>query len=337
MDTTTPPGSTVDGQPPGARPGSSPPAPSRPWQSPAFRGWAALIIVYVFWGGTYLGIRVGVETIPPLLLAGVRYLIAGLILFPIAIRGGSSEQRAADRPNRATWVACAIVGLLLLLGGNGLVTVGERTVPSGFASLLVATVPLWLLVMDAVLTRTWIGWLPAAGLVAGLVGVALLAGLGDHTSASGASGTGIAIILFASVSWAAGTILTSRLKGLPQRPFVSTAMQMIIGGAVMTALAAATGELGSFHLSQVSVRSWLALAYLIVPGSILALSAYGIAVRSSLPTSTVATYAYVNPVVAVILGTTILSEKLTPMMLLGGAFIIAAVALIVWRRGSPAH
>jgi drug/metabolite transporter (DMT)-like permease len=337
MDTTTPPGSTVDGQPPGPRPDVAQPAASRPWQSPAFRGWAALVVVYVFWGGTYLGIRVGVETIPPLLLAGVRYLIAGLILFPIAIRGGTPQERAADRPSRASWVACAIVGLLLLLGGNGLVTVGERTVPSGFASLLVATVPLWLLVMDAVLRRTWIGWLPLTGLVAGLVGVALLAGLGDHTSASGASGAGIAIILFASVSWAAGTILTGRLKGLPQRPFVSTAMQMIIGGAVMTALAAATGEFSSFHLSQVSTRSWLALAYLIVPGSILALSAYGIAVRSSLPTSTVATYAYVNPVVAVILGTTILSEKLTPMMLLGGAFIIAAVALIVWRRGSPGH
>jgi drug/metabolite transporter (DMT)-like permease len=337
MDTTTPPGSTVGGQQPGPRPDLAQPAASRPWQSPGFRGWAALVVVYVFWGGTYLGIRVGVETIPPLLLAGVRYLIAGLILFPIAIRGGTPQERAADHPSRASWVACAIVGLLLLLGGNGLVTVGERTVPSGFASLLVATVPLWLLVMDAVLSRTWIGWLPLTGLVAGLVGVALLAGLGDHTSASGASGTGIAIILFASVSWAAGTILTGRLKGLPQRPFVSTAMQMIIGGAVMTALAAATGEFSSFHLSQVSVRSWLALAYLIVPGSILALSAYGIAVRSSLPTSTVATYAYVNPVVAVILGTTILSEKLTPMMLLGGAFIIAAVALIVWRRGSPAH
>ena len=337
MDTTTPPGSTVDGQQPGPRPDPAPPAASRPWQSPAFRGWAALVVVYVFWGGTYLGIRVGVETIPPLLLAGVRYLIAGLILFPIAIRGGTPQERAADRPARANWVACAIVGLLLLLGGNGLVTVGERTVPSGFASLLVATVPLWLLVMDAVLSRTWIGWLPLTGLVAGLVGVALLAGLGDHTSASGASTGGIAIILFASVCWAVGTILTSRLKALPQRPFVSTAMQMIIGGAVMTALAAATGEFGSFHLSQVSARSWLALAYLIVPGSILALSAYGIAVRSSLPTSTVATYAYVNPVVAVILGTTILSEKLTPMMLLGGAFIIAAVALIVWRRGSPAH
>src|ERR1700748_315375 len=104
--------------------------------------------------------RGGGETSPPLLLAGVRYLIAGLILFPIAVRGGSPEQRAADRPTRAAWLACGIVGILLLLGGNGLVTVGERSFPSGFASLLVATVPLWLLMMDATLTRKWIGWGP---------------------------------------------------------------------------------------------------------------------------------------------------------------------------------
>ena len=128
-----------------------------PARRPALGGWAALLVVYVVWGSTYLAIRVGVETIPPLLLAGARYLIAGLILFPFAIRSGSAAIRAADRPSRANWLACAAVGILLLLGGNGLVSVGERTVPSGFASLLVATVPLWLLVLDAVLHRRWIG------------------------------------------------------------------------------------------------------------------------------------------------------------------------------------
>ena len=148
-------------------------APARP----SLGGWAALLVVYVVWGSTYLAIRVGVETIPPLLLAGARYLIAGLILFPFAIRSGSAAIRAADRPSRANWLACAVVGILLLLGGNGLVSVGERTVPSGFASLLVATVPLWLLVLDAVLSRRRIGWLPLAGLIVGLAGVALLAGL----------------------------------------------------------------------------------------------------------------------------------------------------------------
>ncbi|MBV9796066.1 MAG: EamA family transporter [Actinobacteria bacterium] len=331
MDATTSPETTAPDQSPAPEPG-----PARPWQSKSFLGWAALIVVYVFWGGTYLGIRVGVETIPPFLLAGARYLIAGLILFPIALRGGGPQLRADDRPRWPAWLACGVIGLLLLLGGNGLVTVGERSVPSGFASLLVATVPLWLLVMDAVLTRRWIGWLPLTGLAAGLAGVALLAGLGDGASATGASGRGIAIILFAAVSWAVGTILSTRLKALPQRPLLATAMQMLAGGAIITVLAAATGEFSHFQLSHVSFRSWLALLYLIGPGSILALSAYGIAVRT-LPTSTAATYAYVNPVVAVILGTLILSEKLTPMMLLGGALIVAAVALIVARRGSPGH
>ena len=143
MDTTNSPSAAVNDQHPDPDPE---PGPSRPRRPRAFGGWAALLIVYVVWGSTYLAIRVGVETIPPLLLAGVRYLIAGLILFPIAIRGGTPQQRAADRPTRASWVACGIVGVLLLLGGNGLVSVGERSVPSGFASLLVATVPLWLLV-----------------------------------------------------------------------------------------------------------------------------------------------------------------------------------------------
>ena len=303
----------------------------RPWLG----GWAALLVVYVVWGSTYLAIRVGVETIPPLLLAGARYLIAGLILFPFAIRSGSAAIRAADRPSRANWLACAVVGILLLLGGNGLVSVGERTVPSGFASLLVATVPLWLLVLDAVLSRRWIGWLPLAGLIVGLAGVALLAGLGDGASASGASAGVILIILVASLSWALGTIASTRLA-LPQRAPLATAMQMLTGGVTILVLSAVTGEFSSFHISHVAPRSWLALAFLIGPGSILALSAYNVAVRR-LSTSTVATYPYVNPAVAVILGATLLNERLTPAMLIGGALIIVAVALVVWRRGSPGH
>ena len=205
----------------------------------------------------------------------------------------------------------------------------------GFASLLVATVPLWLLVLDAALTRTWIGWLPCSGLLVGLAGVALLAGLGDGAAASGASASGVAIILVASVCWALGTILSTRLA-LPRRALLATAMQMLTGGVTITVLAAVTGEFGSFHLAHVSAGSWLALAYLIGPGSILALSAYSVAVRQ-LPTSTVATYPYVNPVVAVILGATLLSERLTATMLIGGGLIIVAVALVVRRRGSPGH
>jgi drug/metabolite transporter (DMT)-like permease len=288
------------------------------------------------WGSTYMAIRVGVETMPPLLLAGVRYLIAGLILFPFALRTGPAAARAAGRPSAINWLACAVVGILLLLGGNGLVSVGERTVPSGFASLLVATVPLWLLMLDAVLNRARAGLLPMSGLLVGLAGVGLLTGLGDGGSRSaGGSAAGVAIILVAALSWALGTILARRLA-LPSRPALSTAMQMLTGGATILAVAAATGEFGSFHPGRVSLGSWLALAYLIGPGSILALSAYNMAVRT-LPTPTVATYAYVNPVVAVILGATLLSERLTPMMLLGGGLIIVAVALVVRRKGGAGH
>src|ERR1700761_328342 len=157
MNTTTPGTSVPDRSP---RPG---PEPAQPQRSKSYGGWVALVVVYVFWGGTYLGIRVGVETVPPLMLAGGRYLLAGLILFLIALRNGPPELRAADRPTRSAWIACGIVGLLLLLGGNGLVTVGERSVPSGFASLLVATVPLWVLVMDSALARQWLRWVAPGG------------------------------------------------------------------------------------------------------------------------------------------------------------------------------
>jgi drug/metabolite transporter (DMT)-like permease len=277
-----------------------------------------------------MAIRVGVGTVPPLLLAAVRYLIAGAILFPLAWRAGSPELRATDRPRAAHWGSAAVVGILLLLGGNGGVSVGERTVPSGFASLLVATVPLWLLIIDAAVNRARVGLLAVLGLLAGLAGVALLAGIGGSGSRGGASGSGVAIILVAALSWALGTIASGRLLA-PQRPMLYTAMQMLAGGAALLALAAATGEFASFHLGQVSLGAWLALAYLIGPGSILALSAYSVAVRK-LPTPTVATYAYVNPVVAVFLGTTFLSEAVTPGMLLGGGLIIIAVALVVRRR-----
>jgi len=311
------------------------PAPGGPARRPSFGGWAALLIVYVVWGSTYLAIRVGVETIPPLLLAGIRYLIAGVILFPFAIRTGSPELLAADRPRPVNWLSCTVVGILLLFGGNGLVSVGERSVPSGLASLLVATVPLWLLILDAALTRSWIGTLPFIGLITGLGGVALLTGLGDGASTGGAPTSGVAIILFASLCWALGTIASTRLA-LPRRAPLATAMQMLTGGVTITLAATVTGEFGSLHLTHVSLRSWLALAFLVGPGSILALSAYNIAVRR-LPTSTVATYPYVNPVVAVTLGATLLGEKVTSTMLIGGGLIIVSVALVIWRRGSPGH
>jgi drug/metabolite transporter (DMT)-like permease len=300
--------------------------------------WIALVIVYIVWGSTYLAIRVGVETMPPLLMAAARNLVAGIIMFPIALRarrttGARAAAGPAVRrwPTRKEWAGCAIVGILLLVA-NGLVGIGEQTVPSGLAALLVATVPLWLLGMDAVLNHARLGWAPLGGLLLGLAGVGLLSGLGDRSH--GISALGVFIILGAAAMWALGTIMARRVT-LPSSPALASGMQLLCGGAALLALSAAAGEFGSLHLGQISTRSWLALGYLIVFGSIVAFSAYGIAIRA-LPTATVATYAYVNPVIAVLLGALILNEQLTPAMLAGGALIVGAVVLVV-RRSPPAH
>jgi drug/metabolite transporter (DMT)-like permease len=307
-------------------------------------GWLALLVVWVLWGSTYFAIRVGVETLPPLLMAGTRYVVAGLLMYPLALRSGGPEARTADRPRASGWWSAVLVGTLLLAGGNGGVSVGERSVPSGLAALLVATVPLWLILIDRILNGTRIGLLAMAGLTAGVIGVGFLAGpFGGgtghagvgHDAASGSPGTGIVIILFASVSWALGTI-TSRRVPLPSRPLLATSMQMLAGGVVLLAAAAATGEFSGFDASQVSVASWLALAYLIGPGSIIAFSAYVVAVRR-LPTATVGTYAYVNPIIAVLLGTSFLGEALTASMLAGGALIVVAVALVVRSQATAAR
>jgi drug/metabolite transporter (DMT)-like permease len=291
--------------------------------------WVCLLIVWVVWGSTYLAIKVGIETMPPLLMAAARNLVAGLVMLPFALR----SRRAAGRlwPTRAEWLGCAIVGGLLLVA-NGVVGVGEKTVPSGLAALLVATVPLWLLGIDAGLNHARLGLAQLAGLALGLAGVALLSGLGGRSH--GTSVVGVVTILAAAAAWALGTIMAGRVT-IPSSPALASGMQLLCGGAVLLIMGAGAGEFSSLRLAQVSERSWLALAYLIVVGSIVAFSAYGIAVRT-LPTATVATYAYVNPVIAVLLGSLILDERLTPAMFGGGALIVGAVVLVV-RRSPPAH
>jgi drug/metabolite transporter (DMT)-like permease len=329
--------------------------------------WICLVIVYVVWGSTYLAIKVGVETMPPLLMAAVRNLVAGMIMFPLALRsrrtapGGftvssplasgppsrrflpssllrRSSVQSAPRPfgsrvwpTRKEWLGCAIVGVLLLVA-NGAVGIGEQTIPSGLAALLVATVPLWLLSIDAVLNHARLGLAPMAGLALGLVGVGLLSGLGGGSGR--VSVAGVIIVLVAAFAWALGTLMTRRVT-IPSSPALASGMELLCGGAALLVLSAADGEFGSLHLAHISTRSWLALGYLIVAGSIVAFSAYGIAVRV-LPTATVATYAYVNPVIAVLLGTLILNERLTPAMFGGGALIVGAVVLVV-RRSPPSH
>ena len=293
--------------------------------------WICLLIVYVVWGSTYLAIRVGVETMPPLLMAAARSLVAGLIMFPLGLRRRRSAPLDSRWPSRSQWRWCATAGVLLLVG-QGVVGVAERTIPSGLAALLVATVPLWLLGLDAGLNRARLGLAPLAGLLLGLVGVALLSSLGGGSGHVAVAG--VLTVIGAAGLWALGT-MTARRGAFPSSMVLATGMELLAGGAALLVLSAVTGEFGSLHLSHVSARSWIALGYLIVIGSIVAFSAYGIAIRT-LPTATVATYAYVNPVIAVLLGAFILGEQLTPAMIGGGVLVVGAVVLVV-RRSPPAH
>jgi drug/metabolite transporter (DMT)-like permease len=291
--------------------------------------WAALITVYVVWGSTYLAIAVAIETLPPLLMAAVRFLIAGALLYVWAIRRGD---RRSDRPTRAQWGAAAIVGTLLLLGGNGLVVLAERTVPSGIAALLVATVPLWMVLIGRTVLRERVTWLEAAGVLIGFGGIVLLvqpAG-GEPIVLSGAF-----LLVAASLSWAAGSMYARRAP-LPSRPLVGTAMQMLAGGVALLLAGIARGELAQIHPSEFSLASLLGLAYLIVFGSWLGFSAYTWLLRVT-RTSLAATYAYVNPVVAVLLGWMFLREPITVRTVIAGAVIVVAVALIVSARARVAN
>ncbi len=288
--------------------------------------WAALVVVYVVWGSTYLAIRVGVETIPPLLLAAIRYLVAGALLYPLAIRLGGHTARQDDRPGPRQWLAAAVVGTLLLSIGNGGVSYAEQTVPSGLAALLVATVPLWMVSADRLFNAKPVGRLAGVALVLGLAGVAILAGPTD----SGRGFSGQLVLLGAAASWGLGSVLSGRLA-LPARPLVGAAMEMLAGGTVLALAAAVRGEFAQLHLNQVSTASLLALLYLIGPGSLLALSAYVLALQR-LPTSTVATYAYVNPVVAVALGALLLDESISGRTLLGAGVVLSAVILTLTAR-----
>lgn len=284
--------------------------------------WLALTTVYLVWGSTYLAIRVVVESAPPLVAMGARFLTAAVLLgLVLAVR----RARRGLRVPRSQLAGAAVVGLLLLLGGNGLVAVAEQTVPSGIAALLIAATPLWL-----VLLRTGAGDRPRAlsltGTLIGFAGIALLvrpgAQLGHEVKL-----WGLLTLVAAAGSWALGSFLSSRLP-LPSDPFVATTYEMLLGGAGLVLAGALAGELDGFSLAEVSDAAWAWLAYLVVIGSILAFSAY-VWLLQHAPISLTATYAYVNPVVAVLLGALVLSEKITATVLVGGAVVVVGVGLVV--------
>jgi drug/metabolite transporter (DMT)-like permease len=288
-------------------------------RSPAVLAWGALLVVWLVWGSTYLAIRVGVRTMPPFTLAAIRYTIAGLILLPIGWRMGTPEQRVSDRPGRRQWAAMLLLGAMLPAGGNGVVSWAEVRLPSGIAALLIGTVPLWMVLADAVLNRRMPGIARWLGLAAGLVGVVVLSGGGGSAVPFGAT----LAALLASMSWGTGSALQKRLP-VPSRPLLMAGMEMLCGGVVLAVVALTRGEL-TFDTSRVSGESWWALLYLIGPGSLLAMTCYVFAL-GRLSTTTTSSYAFVNPVVAVILGALLLGEQLSGRQALGAAIIVVAVA-----------
>jgi drug/metabolite transporter (DMT)-like permease len=294
---------------------SLPEVPAR-WRVPA-----AFAAVYTIWGSTYLAIRFAVETLPPFLMAGSRFLIAGTILYAVMRR------RGAPAPTRLHWRSALVVGALMLLVGNGGLVWAEQTVPSGIASLLVATVPLWMVLLN---------WLrgdrirPTAGVAAGvglgMVGIALLVGGQQGGGQQTVHLTGLLVLMAGSLSWAMGS-LYSRRAPLPGDALLGTAMEMLAGGALLFLAGFVSGEAGQIAWQAGSLRSILAFLYLIFLGSLVGFTAYIWLLRNSTPAK-VSTYAFVNPVVAVFLGWALAGEPLTARTLLAALVIVGGVALI---------
>ncbi len=289
---------------------------------------AAFAAVYLIWGSTYLAIRIAIATIPPFLMAGMRFVFAGAVLY------AWTRLTGAPKPTLTQWRSATIIGALLLLIGNGGVTWSELTVPSGIAALVVATVTVWMVVFDWGLygakrpsSATMIG----IGL--GLTGMMVLIGPGN-VSGESFNPLGLAALFFATMGWAAGS-LHSRKVDLPKSPFMSTALQMLCGGGLLLLAGLLAGETRGFELAEVSLHSWLALLYLSIFGALIAFTAYVWLLRVTTP-ARVSTYAYVNPIIALVLGWAFAGEALTSRALLAAAIIVAAVVLIIANRAKTA-
>ena len=283
---------------------------------------AAFAAVYLLWGSTYLAIKYAIATMPPFLMAGSRFVLAGGIL---TLAGRASA--TYERPTLAQWRTSALVGALLLVGGNGLIVLAERTLPSSLAALLVASEPFWVVLLG----WWWLGQARpsgrvALGLLLGFGGVYLLVGEQLAAGAGRAQLGGVGLVLLAAFSWAAGSIYGLRAPR-PRSPVLASGMQMLAGGALLLGLGTATGEWHGLRPGQFGAAAWLGWGYLVVFGSLVAFTAYSWLLQHA-PPARVATYAYVNPVVAVLLGWALLHEALTPQMLAGAAVVVGSVVLI---------
>lgn len=276
--------------------------------------------IYIIWGSTYLAIRIGIETLPPFLLAGTRFCLAGSLLY------GGLRLSGSPRPELSMWKSATIIGVLMMLGGNGLVTWVQQQVPSGLAALLVATVPIFMVVLDAtVFGGSRPGKWVTLGLITGSAGLIFLIG----PSEGAIRPLGAFVLLVASAAWATGSLL-NRSAHLPKSPWMAAAMEMIAGGVIMVVIATLSGEWSGLDPSTISTRSILAFLYLTFIGSIVALSAYVYLLRVT-SAAAVSTYAFVNPVIALMLGK-LTGEVVSSRTLVGAALIVGSVALIHWAK-----
>ncbi|HSL45152.1 MAG TPA: EamA family transporter [Anaerolineales bacterium] len=291
--------------------------------------WIALLALYIVWGSTYLGIRFAVETIPPFLHAALRFLVSGAILYIWRRAAGDPA------PTLANWKSTAIVGAALLLGGNGFVAWAEQTIPSGIAALMITTSPFWLVLFEALRAGgTKPTWQAILGLIIGFAGVFILVGPSEIVGAEARFDTfGIILLLLAPVFWSMGSIY-AKGADLPKSTLLSMGMQMLMGAVALFLVSLVKGELNGFSFGLVSMRSWLALLYLITFGSLIGFVSYGWLLHNA-PISLVSTYAYVNPVVAVLLGSLFADEPLNGRILIAAAIIIGSVVLINSSRHVP--
>lgn len=304
-----------------------------------FAVWAGLLTLYLVWGSTYIGIRVAVETIPPFLMAGVRFLLSGSVLLAWeAVAGwrlrGTSETAMADRPrlpSRREWRDSAIVGGALLFGGMGMVALGERTVPSGIAAILVALLPVWVAILGRAFFNERLPWSAVLGIAIGLVGVVILVGPFGQTGGFAFDPFGIVVLLVSPLAWGAGSLFASHRAILPRRPLTATGAQMVCGGALLMLGAVVFGEFRGFDPAAISSRSLIGLVYLTSIGSLVGFTTYVWLLRVA-PLPKIATYAYVNPVVALVLAGILLGETVEPRTIVASAVILFAVALIVTAR-----
>jgi len=283
---------------------------------------AALATVYLVWGSTYLAIAVAERTLPPLLMLSVRFLVAGGLLYAWCVRRG---HLAADRPGRREWLSAAVIGALLLAFETGVLALAEKRVATGLAALLVASVPLFMAVIDRVFYGVRIAPAAVLGILTGLAGVGLLAG-----ASGGADPVGVGLILAGALAWTVGSVYARRAPQ-PRSILLFTAMQMLAGGLELAVFGAARGELGQVHLASVSAVSALSFVYLVFVGAIGAYTAYGWLLKHS-STPVLTSYAYVNPAVAVVLGWGLAGEQIGARELVAGFVILASVALLLLPR-----